>query len=136
MAGTTSGGETKDDPSGWTVDTLRAMMEARIGEMDKRYEQRFTAQQDAIIKSESATERRFESVNEFRAQLADQASRFMPRIESISRHDATAEKISDLSSRLDVAAGRTSGLDKGWALLVAAVGVAGAVIAIVVSLTP
>lgn len=136
MAGTSSGGETKSDPSGWTVDTLRAMFEARMSEMDRRYEQRFQGQQDAITKSEAATERRFEAVNEFRSQLADQATRFMPRAESIQRHDSTAEKIGDLASRLDLNAGRSSGLDKGWALLVGAIGLGAVVISIVLNLNP
>lgn len=146
MAGTSSGGETKADPSGWTVDTLRAMFEARIAEMDRRYEQRFAAQEEAIHKSETATERRFESVNEFRAQLADQASRFMPRSESLQRHEQNAEKVqalearhaadvSVINSRLDMAAGKSSGLDKGWALLTGVVVVVGAIVATIVAVT-
>lgn len=81
------------------------------------------AAEKAIAKAETATDKRFESVNEFRAQLADQAARFMPRDESINRHDATSEKIADLdrrqradialvNSRLDLAAGASGGLDK------------------------
>lgn len=101
----------------------------------------------AIIKSENATEKRFESVNEFRGQLADQASRFMPRAESLQRHEQNAEKLDGLdkrfredmarvNSRLDLSAGRSTGLDKGWALLVGAVALAGTVIAIILNLNP
>lgn len=50
----------------------------------------------AIAKAEAATEKRFEGVNEFRGQLADQARTFIPRAESISRHERTAEQIEAL----------------------------------------
>lgn len=138
----------------------------------------------AIQKAESATEKRFEGVNEFRAQLADQARTFISRTESISRHERTGEqmdglvqliaemrdrfqiqtnalmprteaeqrigqnveKISSLeqrhsndlavvNSRLDIAAGRGAGLDKGWGYLIALIGVVGGVIGVVIALT-
>jgi hypothetical protein len=111
-------GETERNVSGvegWTTETLRAFLLTLIGETDrrhagmvaemdlryeqrfaaqqaalvlalteadKRYEQRFSAQQEAITKSEHASERRFESVNEFRAQLNDQTNKLMTRTES------------------------------------------------------
>lgn len=140
-------GETGREPSPWTIDSLHeriielfAASDRRhddssealrdlLREVDRRYEQRFIAQENAvglaltrvdkefhehiaqvrtethaaleaadkaINKSESATEKRFESVNEFRAQLADQTRTFMPRTESISRHDRSAEQIEAL----------------------------------------
>lgn len=138
----------------------------------------------AIAKAESATEKRFEGVNEFRAQLADQTRTFIPRTESISRHERTAEQIEALvradadirdrlqnqttalmprseaeqriaqnaekiatleqrhstdvatiNSRLDLAAGRGTGLTNAWGYLVALVAAAGGVIAIVVALS-
>lgn len=179
MAGTgAGGGETATEPSGFTVDTLHSLMNAVLNERDRRYEQRFAAQEQAvslaltrvdkefhehlaqvrtethaaleaadkaITKSETATERRFESVNEFRAQLSDQSRTFMPRAESLQRHEQTAEKldglenrvreeVSRINSRLDLAAGRTTGLDKSWAVLVGAVGLVGGLIAIVLTL--
>jgi len=74
--------------SGWTEETLFAYFQTLVNERDRRYEQRFTAQEQALDKSakaialasekaEVAIERRFESVNEFRAQLADQTVNFM-----------------------------------------------------------
>lgn len=101
----------------------------------------------AILKSEAATDKRFESVNEFRAQLADQATRFMPRLEAEQRFNAVEEKLSasikqrseaiaSINSRLDLNAGRSTGLDKGWAMLVGLVALAGTVIAIILNLNP
>jgi len=59
---------------------------------DRRYEQRFDAQEkavqaalnaakDAVNKAEQASEKRLDSVNEFRAQLRDQAGTFVTRSE-------------------------------------------------------
>jgi hypothetical protein len=76
-----------------------------LAEMDLRYQQRYDssdkalsaallaaekavqtallAAKEAVLKAEVAAERRFEAVNEFRGQLADQASSFMPRNEHV-----------------------------------------------------
>ena len=122
-------------------------------EKDKRYDQRFQAQEQAvqlalarvdkefhehlqsvreetsaaldaadkaINKSEVSIEKRFDAVNEFRAQLADQASSFMPRKESDVRMDAVTEKIDAnanrinelqlrMTSRLDINQGQVAG---------------------------
>lgn len=181
----TSGGETADQPSGWTIDTLAAHVSSMFREADRRYEQRFVAQEKAVAdalaaqdkavqtalmaakeavgKAEAATEKRFDAVNEFRAQLNDQAGRLMTRDESLSRHNRTAEQIAELqaridsdnrvarercdndvktlrdrhdqdmgvvNSRLDTAQGARQGLQQGWGMLLAAVGLAGAVIGI------
>lgn len=53
----------------------------------------------AVLKAENASERRFESVNEFRASLNDSANRTMTRTETSSRFDAMSEKIEDLRAR-------------------------------------
>lgn len=78
------------------------------------------AANQAIQKSEIATEKRFEGVNEFRQQLADQATTFMPRKESDVRMESLSEKIDkngqqliamqlQLTSRLDLTQGASSG---------------------------
>lgn len=101
----------------------------------------------AITKSETATEKRFESVNEFRAQLADQATRFMPRLEAEQRIGQNGEKIDTLdkrlredialiNSRLDRTQGQSSGIDKSWGWIVGAVGLLGALVAIFLNLNP
>ena len=46
-----------------------------------------------MTKAEIATEKRFESMNEFRQQLSDQARTFMPRAESESQHTALNDKL-------------------------------------------
>jgi hypothetical protein len=55
----------------------------------------------AVTKAELAAGERFAAVNEFRAQLSDQASTFMSRAEALLQINANAEKIDALSARMD-----------------------------------
>lgn len=152
MAGGTGGGQTKNEPSGWTVDTLRAHVESLIDERDNRYEQRFSAQQTAlkdalsaaekavaaalmaadraVAKAEAAAERRFESVNEFRQTLSDQTNTLLPRAEADSRFQNIIDKVESLSKSIDRREGQSRGLNMGWVILVAAVGALGVIISI------
>lgn len=77
---------------------LKALREL-INERDLRYGQRFQAAQEAVsaalaaakeavTKAESANERRFESVNEFRAALTDQSGKMITRFEADTRFKA------------------------------------------------
>src|SRR5436853_537145 len=91
------------EDQGWTIPTLLEYTNARIADMELRQQQRWEAQSKAVdtaiiaqraaidaalaaadkavLKSEAATELRFQSVNEFRGQLTDQAATFMTRNE-------------------------------------------------------
>ena len=140
-----AGGETEDKPSAFTVDSLSVHLISIMNERDRRYEQRFASQEQALSKQEDTITVRFATVNEFRAQLADQATRFMPRLEAEQRTQQNTDRISQLdrrlnealgqvNSRLDLTAGRSSGFDKGWGYLVGAVGTALAIVAIVIAL--
>lgn len=147
-------GETEAQPSAWTIDSLRFYFERLIAESDKRYEQRFISQQEAIqaalaaqekavnaaliaadravIKAELAAEKRFEGVNEFRATLADQAATLMPRTEAESRIQAMAEKLADVTDRLNRSEGKGTGIASSWAVSISIgmflIGVTGIVI--------
>jgi hypothetical protein len=108
-----------------------AAINAAMVAADKRYEQRFIAQQEALVAAQSAAkeavaaallaadravskadlanEKRFDSVNKFRATLADQASQLMPRIEAEARISNLAEKLDVMGTRLDRGEGNASG---------------------------
>jgi hypothetical protein len=97
-------GETEDNISGWTTDTLRADLQRQLDTLREIFEQRINAEHDAmitamdvaekaVVKAEVSAEKRFESVNEFRGQLADQVATFMSRQEATVRIDALAEKL-------------------------------------------
>lgn len=91
----------------------------KMAEADRRLQQRFDAQQlaiqDALVaqeksvsaaltaadravaKAEVASEKRFDSVNEFRATLADQANGLMPRGEAEAKLASINDRIVELS---------------------------------------
>lgn len=96
-------------------------------ESDLRYQQRYDSQQRAITdalaaaekavaaalanadravnKAEVAAEKRFESVNEFRAQLTDQTATLLTRAEADAKLSALSDRISDIKGRIDIGDG-------------------------------
>jgi hypothetical protein len=108
----------KCSPHGWTLDTLEAFISERLvslekigNEREERNKERFAASKEtigvamiaadkAIVKAEIATEKRFDSVNEFRASLADQAASFLPRTEYSISHKALSDKIDSVMLRI------------------------------------
>jgi hypothetical protein len=124
--------------------SLREHLEALLAEKDKRDQQRFAAQgealtaallsqekavqtamiaaEKAVTKAETANEKRFESVNEFRQTLSDQTASFPSRVEL----QALAQRVTDLATRMDKTEGRSTGAGTiyGWLLAAAAVTVA------------
>ena len=123
---------------GWTVETVRDHLESVIALHDRRYEQRFADQQqaveaalsaakEAVIKAETAAEKRFEGVNEFRAALGDQQRLLMPRSEADRAITALSEKLLALEKQFDGLVAERQGLRGGWGY---AVGVIGFVLAL------
>jgi hypothetical protein len=107
-----------DRPQEWTVATLHEFMLKLHEEQDKRYEQRFEAQEkavaaalasarEAVLKAEQANDKRFDSTNEWRRTVSDMLAAIQ---------------------------GKGTGLNQGWGYLVAAVALVGSIIVIFVSL--
>lgn len=105
---------------------------------DKRYEQRFVAQ-------EEASKYQRENQNEFRGSLEDVGKRQMPRTEAEAMFKALADKaelgqkangdkIDALQARMDRNEGRSGGLNSGWGYLVGAIGLAATLIMIFITL--
>jgi len=76
----------------FTLDSLRIYLESLRKSDLERFNEQFAASKDAVaaalvaaeraaIKAESAAEKRFDSVNEFRATLKDQQALFVTRTE-------------------------------------------------------
>jgi len=82
------------------------------------------AAEKAVAKAETANEKRFESVNEFRKTLSDQTASFPSRVEL----QALADRVADLATRLDKAEGRGRGVSASVAMMM---GLGGLVITIV-----
>jgi hypothetical protein len=107
---------------------------ALLAEKDLRDQQRFEAQSSAITaallaaekavsKAETAAERRFEAVNEFRQTLSDQAATLMGRKEFEAFREGYSERHAALIARVDKAEGRSSGAGALWGYLAGAIGV-------------
>lgn len=108
------------------------------------------AQKEAVNKSEASYDKRFEAVNEFRGQLADQARQFLPRAEYLASHEALVEKVdanaarsataaSSIENRLNLMTGQAAGsyeaktaqrLDSGQLIAVGSVLLAAIAIAV------
>jgi hypothetical protein len=129
----TVSGETRDASPHWTLETLRVHLQSQIAALDRLTEARSLAQdervalaltsaQTAVTKAETATEKRFESVNEFRRTLSDQTQEFVTRREFEQIRDTNAERIREMQTRLDKTEGRSGGLQSGYGYLVAGIG--------------
>jgi HD-GYP domain-containing protein (c-di-GMP phosphodiesterase class II) len=141
----------------------REYFERVMSEVDKRYQQRFDAQnlalneardsaanavqsalvaaEKAVAKAELAAEKRFDSVNEFRAAYQDLISLQMPRKESEQAFSTLQSKLdelrdfyltrhSELVTRVDKIEGRSSGLNSGWIYLLGLLGLVSTVMTI------
>lgn len=137
------------------IEVLAAKLEgnqALQAERDRRYTERFDAQEranaialaavekanqvalaaaeKAVLKAENAAERRFESQNEFRGTLSDQARTLMPRAEV----EALVLGINDKLKRLDDSqianAGKGAGIGAIVSYLFAVAGIAVAIAAV------
>jgi hypothetical protein len=147
------GGETEQFVSGWTTDTLHTHLLTQLDGLrremnliDHRLQERYetqetglrtaltaaekavevavTSAEKAVLTANIANEKRFESVNEFRGQLADQVSTFATRNEVGIQIQSLAEKLEAqtklsaqrageielrLTSRLDLSQGERMG---------------------------
>jgi hypothetical protein len=123
-------------------DSQTKALDAALAAAKEAVQTALVAAEKATSKAEVAADKRFDSVNEFRSQLADQAATFIPRAESEARMNALAElveakfaglmeKVSELSEYNSRAAGRTVGIGAGWNYLVGFIGLIVAVITIV-----
>ncbi len=82
----------------------------------------FAAAKEAVDKAAIATEKRFDSVNEFRAQLKDQQALLMPRAEAEGKIRGNGDAIVTLTARLDQISGRSQGADATWITLSGGIG--------------
>lgn len=136
------------------IKDLQEMLDERYRTQTKALDAAFVAQETAVsaalanaekavTKAEAATEKRFEAVDKFRTQLADQAATLMSRNEATVRIDSVNEKLDAdtqriqqrlnelelrVTSRLDLAEGNKQGSSSTIATIIAAVSVIVAII--------
>ena len=111
-----------------------ASAEARIAGVQREVALVHEASERAIAKAEAATEKRFASVNEFRAQLASQTSSFLPREVAESQFEAMNKSLGVLEAANRYDEGRQKGVGMSAGVLVAALGAVATIITIIIVL--
>jgi hypothetical protein len=90
--------------------SLREYVDVRFDGLDK-----------AVTKAETATEKRFESVNEFRSALNDSNRLLMPRAEAERALQTLSEKLDTLTQRVNAKDDQNTGKGQSWALILSGV---------------
>jgi hypothetical protein len=125
------------------ITNLRTLMDER----DRRYEERFkamdektglalTSSEKAVAKAETATEKRFDAVNEFRGQLKDQAATLMPRAEADAKFASMNKEIEELKKSANTAQGRSGGFNAAWGIAVSILLLAIAIVGLILRAKP
>jgi uncharacterized tellurite resistance protein B-like protein len=129
--------------------TQTKALDAAFVAAEKAVKTALDSAETAVRKAETANERRFETVDKFRIQLADQIANFMTRTEASVRIDSLAEKLDietsrtikqlnelelRVTSRLDLSLGAKQGTSSTMATFIAAASVVIALIVATVSI--
>lgn len=130
--------------------SLREYLMAQINAAEQRSDIRFEAMKEqvaaafdssqrAIDKADIATEKRFEGVNEFRAALSDQATRFVTTqtLEALGDKlqaaiERNREDLDALSQRVDLREGVTEGSRLTWGTMAGLLSAFGILIGVLV----
>ena len=94
----------------------------RFTDMEKRYDDRFQAQMDALNRSERILDSKFESVNEFRALVTDIQTNNVTRNEWSIQHQNLENRLNDIINRVTRMEGSGSGKTAFWGYLVGGIG--------------
>lgn len=89
----------------------------------------------ASAKFETATDHRFEGVNEFRAVLGEQQATYVTRNEIDSKFEAQGKRVQDNTDRLNQSEGKGSGLNAFWGYLIGAIGLVSIIFGMIWAIT-
>jgi hypothetical protein len=128
--------------SEWTIDTLKEHFEGLLAKSDQRTEEHFKHQEIAVTtalantekaigKAELATEKRFDSVNEFRLTLSDQTATFARTDLLNAEVRRLEEKIASTAKDIADTRSRSSALMIALTVLLTVIGVGVGVITLV-----
>jgi hypothetical protein len=123
-----------DPPKGWTLETLFYHFNERIDSAKESAAVALSAAEKAITKSETAADKRFELLNEFRGAMSDASKDNITRAEAEQRFAAITDKIKDLGDRLNRNDGNKQGLLDGWKILAGLIGLLATGLAIIAAL--
>lgn len=122
--------------------SLREYIDMRFGEQkeavnaaliaaDKAVNAALSAADRAVAKAEIATEKRFDSVNEFRGALNDNARLLMPRAEAERAFAALGEKIEELTKRVIAHEETAKGAIQGYGWVISILGAVTSVVTLI-----
>lgn len=98
-----------------------------ITSLKEYFEEKFRASEKAILTALSASDKRLDGMNEFRASLKDQASNFVMKAEYTANINSLNNQIQILNSRMDKRDGEKTGGTELWGYLI---GIGGMILAI------
>ena len=96
----------------------------RFDAQEKAVAAALAAAKEAVAKAETAAEKRFDSVNEFRSTLKDQQATLMSRSEALAVIKAMEDKIQTNDARISQVVSRAEGASLLWNGISAVVGLA------------
>lgn len=111
--------------------SLREYVDVRFEAQERAVNAALLAAQKAVEKAETAAEKRFESVNEFRATLSDQARLLMPRAEAEANQKAIELRLDEITRKLDRRDSQGVGLHQGWLVLASVISLIVAIAAVI-----
>lgn len=125
--------EDKIDKScvGWTVDTLYKYFNEKILSLKELSEKALLASDKAVDRAEIISDKKFQSVNEFRESLNDYVHTLMPRKEVELLLKIMASDIEDLKDLNILKKGQHQGLGLGWTIIVGALGLIGTILGMI-----
>ena len=123
----------------------KTLSDAVLSERDAKLTDKFASLATAINKAEIATEKRFESVNEFRAVLTSQQTTLLPRLEYDAGHRNLAELITSnvktlsdtiltQKERIDKLDNIKQGSSNLWIIIVVVIGFATGLISFIMNM--
>lgn len=115
--------------------SLREYVDIRFETQKESVVAALAAAKEAVIKAEGATDKRFDLTAESTRTLTENARLMMPRIESERLHNATHEKIEELTKRMIRFEEQGRGSHQNWQTIVAAAGVVIPILSLIYLLT-
>jgi len=109
---------------------MREVLIARIEALREYTDTRFKAQEDATERARASMEKRLDGMNEFRDTLKDQGATFITKTE----HSAWCDRVSKLELSKATLEGKADQKSVTTALIIALIGIALAVISIIINL--
>jgi len=113
--------EDNHNPDGWTFSTLYTHVMEISKAAKEGVSAAMAASEKAVLKAETANEKRFDSVNEFRQAMRDQQDTFANKSETNMRLDDFGKRLDRIGSAIELSTGKAAGLimamlGLGWAV--------------------